>query len=243
VTSPALARELPDGSRRYTHPVTGAEVPSVTTVLSVIAKPALPGWAARTAAAYAVANWDTLGSLAISERLDLIRCAHEREAQAAASTGDTVHEMSERWATGTPFTAPAAIKGFTDQYIRFLIDVRPRFTENEVTLWSHRHRYAGTCDFIAEIDGQIILVDLKSGKKVHPEAALQVSALANADVIIREDGTEEPLPDITGLMILHVRPRSWKLIPVRHREQNTAAFLAARDLWGWRHEVAPAVYL
>ena len=243
MTSPVLARDLPDGSRRYVHPVTGEEVPSVTTILSVIAKPALTGWAARTAAAYAVSNWDQLAAMRVSERTELIRHAHDREAQAAARTGDAVHAMIEAWAAGRPYPElPKQAGGFASQYAAFLLEARPRFLENEVTLWSRADRYAGTCDWIAEIGGTVILGDTKTGRRVYPEAALQVSALAHAEVIVRADGTEEEMPVIGGLAVLHVRPRSWQLITVSRETENVAAFLAARDIWGWQHEVAPAVY-
>jgi hypothetical protein len=242
VTAPELAREMPDGSRRYIHPVTGQSVPSVTTVLSVIAKPKLTGWAARSAAQYAVANWEMLSQLDAAERCELIMTAHERSSGAAASKGDTVHELIQAWSTGVPFPeVPKEVGGFVSQYISFLMTEQPVFLANEVTMWSHEHGYAGTCDWIARIGTGIILADVKSGRRAYPEAGLQVAALAGADVIIAADGTERELPVISSLAVLHIRPRSWKLIPVKHRQENLAAFLAALQLWRWQHETAPDV--
>lgn len=240
MTSPVLARDLPDGTRRYAHPVTGEEVFSVTTVLSVIAKPRLAGWAARQAAEYAVTNWRELADLPVSQRVSAIKGAHERMAAKAAATGDAVHELIEAWSCGVAHPdPPREISGFTGQYISFLTDVRPQFLENEATLWSHRHGYAGTCDWIARIGERVILGDTKSGKRVYPEAVLQVTALANADVILHADGTEEPLPPCDELAILHIRPRSWKLVPVKLEDVNMDTFLAALAIRKWQDAVAP----
>lgn len=242
MTSPILATDLPDGSRRYTHPRTSEEAPSVTTVLKVILKPDVDSWEERVTARYAAAHWAELGEMTAADRGKMLETASFRESQAARETGDAVHELAEKWGRGVPSGGvPKGIKGYADQYVRFLMECRPRFRESEVTLWSRTYGYAGTCDWIACIAGRTVLADIKTGKRAYPEAALQVSALANADFILRPDGTEEEIPAIDELAVLHVRPRSWRLIPVTCRQENTAAFLAARDIWGWLHDTAPRV--
>src|SRR5690349_18139839 len=142
MTRPALAREMPDGSRRYVHPVTGEIYPSVTTILDMINKPALIGWAARMAAEYAVSQWDELGELPPLERVAPIREAHQRVAGDAAGKGDAVHEVVDSWMSGKPHPdSPKAIAPFVSNFISFLTDVRPVFLENEVTLMSREHGY------------------------------------------------------------------------------------------------------
>lgn len=238
MTSPPLAREMPDGTRRYVHPVTGETVPSVTTVLKVLAKDKLIGWAASQAAKYACEHWEELGELPSWERARLIREAHVQVRERTARAGDEAHEMVQAWMTGVPFPGRNSRSG---QLADFMVEVAPRFIENEVTLWSRTYGYAGTCDWIADIGGVRTLGDSKTGRGVYPEAALQVAALAGTDFIMREDGTEQPLPATTALAVLHLRPRSWKLIPVSYREECFAAFLAALRLWTWEQDTAPYV--
>jgi hypothetical protein len=243
VTQPALAITRPDGYRVYRHPRTGEEVPSITTVLKhAIAKPALISWAAKMAAQYAAENWDELESLPPDVKVERIRYAHAQARDAAADTGDAVHEVIDAWSKGAPCDPPDKTTApFMRQFTDFLFECNPQFLENEVTLWSRKHSYAGTADWIAEIDGQICLGDNKTGRRIYEESAIQVSALAGTDFIIREDGSEEEIPALEKLVVLHVRPRSWKLIPIGYQQENFTAFLAARTLLSWSQEVAPDV--
>lgn len=242
MTSPPLARLTLDGRRLYCHPVTGEMVPSVTTVIDVaVAKPALVDWAGKMAALHAVSNWEELGGLPVMRRVEQIRWAHRRAADEAADIGDAVHETIEAWSKGEKAVTTKRTDSYLNQFIAFMMDRRPRFIENEVTVWSRTHGYAGTADWIAEIGGHVYLGDNKTGKRVYPEVGMQLSALASADFIIRQDGTEEPMPQVDFLAALHVRPRSWKLVPVNHRDDNFGAFLAAKHIYDWTQSTAPVV--
>lgn len=246
MTKPVLAQlvTLPNGeqSRRYVHPVTGEQVPSVTSVLNMINKPKLPGAAARVAAEYAAANWAELSGYPLGKRVVLIKTAHEREWGAKASLGDTVHDMVDAWCKGVPFPdVPKEIKGFAGQVISFLMDNRPEFIENEVTFWSRTHGYAGTGDAIVRIGGKTYVADWKTGKRLWPEVGMQTAALAGADFLIRADGTEEEIPPLDGIAALHLRPRSWTWQVLDHQKENFQAFLACRALLRWETEFAPAV--
>lgn len=241
MTSPALAVELPDGSRQYRHPLTYETVPSVTTILKMIAKTRLPDWSARLAATHAVENWEAMGHLSDLEKIEESRWAHERYSQERRDIGNLVHEAVDCWNAGRPCDSPPEIGGYLNSYVKFLTKYQPEVLESEVTLWSRAYGYAGTADGIFRIGGKTVLFDVKTGKRVYEEAALQVSALAACDFIIREDGTEEEIPQVDGLAVIHVRPRSWHLITIQHRETNLTAFLAALELWGWEHNTAPHV--
>lgn len=243
MTKPVLAVQSGD-HRVYRHPRTREEVPSVTTVIGMVSKPFLVPWAAKMAAEHAAANWYRLSKLSPEERITEIKNAHKQYAEKRADIGDAVHDLIDCWSKGTSYHEwPVEIDPYINQFISFMTEHRPEFLENEVTLWSRKHNYAGTADWIAKIDGRVILGDNKTGRRVYNEVGLQLSALANADFIIREDGTEEPLPEIEGLAALHIRPRSWKLVPVYEQGECFSAFLAARKLLYWEREIAPNVLL
>lgn len=244
MTDPKLAvTDAKTGNRRYRHPVTKAYVPSVTTVIKGgIPKPALVPWAAKMAAEHACANWLRLSQLPHQDRIEEIKGAYKEYTEKAANLGDIVHSLIDCWSTGRPYPEwPKEAEHFVDSFIGFMAAERPEFIENEVTLWSEKYGYAGSADFIARIRGKVILGDVKTGRRVYPEVGLQLSALAHADFILREDGTQEPLPGIEGLAALHVRPRSWSLIPVNEAEECFNAFLAAKRVMEWERNVAPSV--
>jgi hypothetical protein len=242
MTAPALARTTAKG-RVYVHPVTGEEVPSVTTIISGgVPKPALTPWAAKMAAEYAVANWETLGGLSDAERIDLIKGAHRRRTETASDLGTAVHDAADHWvrSEAMPKWEPG-VEPFMEQFCEFLAAREPEFLMTEVTVWNRTHGYAGTFDWLALINGKVTLGDHKTGKNVYPEVGLQLSALSHAEFILRRDGTEEPLPAIDLLGALHLRPRSWALIPVGNPEECWQAFLAAKVITDWSRKVAPAV--
>lgn len=201
----------------------------------------MTGWAARLAADYAIENWEALGAASLYERRELIRYEHDRVREKASDLGTKVHNVIDDWAQGRPHTPAKETKPFLNNFISFMFEKHPRFIENEVTVWSRKHQYAGTFDWVAEIDGEILLGDTKSGKSVHEEVGLQLAALANADFIIRDDGTEEPMPEVDGLAVLHVRPRGHKLFRVHKEAESFRAFLACRELYSWLHETSEHV--
>jgi len=242
MTKPALARSTANG-RVYTHPLTGEQVPSVTTIISGgVPKPALPRWAAKAAAEYAAKTWDVLTALDADERVALIKGAPWRESGAAADLGTAVHDAVDHWCRDAPMPAWApGVEPFMEQFVDFLEQRQPEFLHNEVTVWNRTHGYAGTLDFIAAIGSKVTLGDTKTGKGVYPEVALQLTALARAEFILHPDGTEEPLPTIEQLGVLHLRPKSWALVPVVTSDACWRAFLAAAEITRWTRDIAPSV--
>lgn len=233
MSAPPLAVQ-DDWRRKYIHPVSGECVPSVTTILQVLPKEGLSSWMAKEAARFAVEHWDELAMLSPQERLEPIQRASEAISVPAADKGDLVHDIIDSWMSGRPRDDnPDRVSSYMNSFIRFLTETRPRFIENEVCMFSRAYEYCGTADWIAEIDGKIILGDTKSGKAIYPEAALQVSALAHADFILRDDGSEEKIPPISDLLVLNVRPRSWKLARVRNPDACFQVFLGARRIYDW----------
>src|SRR5260370_11473261 len=101
MTIPPLAREPPYG-RGYYHPLTGEIVPSVTTIIKVLDKPALQGWGARIAAEYAVRHWDELSQMDPTARIAPIKEAHLVKSGAARDLGTLVHDICDKWQKGLP---------------------------------------------------------------------------------------------------------------------------------------------
>ena len=81
--------------------------------------------------------------------------------------------------------------------------------------------YGGTCDLIAELDGEVWLLDWKTGSSVAdprrdrvPRPRLQLAAYANAEFIARvNDPTRYPLPADYRYGILHVTDGGTRLYP------------------------------
>ena len=240
MTLPPLVKGT-DWDRGYLNPVTGEFAPSVTTILKVIHKKELDNWAARMAADYAVKNWDELSGCGDAMRRDQIKSAPEVYTTQKADLGTAVHEVADRWMKGIPSEETKETSSYISQFIRFLAEFKPRFTGTEATVWSRRDEYAGTADIFAVIDGENWLIDIKTGKGIYPETGLQLAALANAEFRILPDGTELELPRFDEWAVLHLRPRGWKLVPIREKEACHSAFLGAREIFRFLNETAEHV--
>lgn len=82
-----------DKNHVYTTPI--GKLPSVTTILSVLAKPALVPWAVKVTCDYIENNLDK-GSP--SEVIRMARKEATRVGQEAMDIGSAVHDLVEKWA-------------------------------------------------------------------------------------------------------------------------------------------------
>ena len=242
MTGPALAVEQPDGSRLYVHPVTDERAPSVTTIMKEgIGKPFLTKAATGLSGKYAAENWEELSRMPSWERVELIRYASDREWGKARDLGTKVHAMIENWIKGEPCEPAKETNPYMNSYISFMMDRQPEFSHSEVTVWSRKHGYAGTADAICIMKDRTFIIDFKSGRNLHSDVALQLSALAMADFILTDEGEELKIPQVDALAAVHIRPRSWHIAEIDHVEESWAAFLACRQLYSWIHDCSESV--
>jgi len=240
VTAPPLARETPFG-REYYNFRTQERAPSITSILKVINKEQVNSWAVGMAASHANENWDEMADWHPSRRKEAMVSAHEEYTAERARIGTLVHETCEAIIKGIPVEVPKEAASYVGQFGKFVMEKRPRFTHSEVTVWSRTWGYAGTADIIMEMDGETVLADIKTGRSAHPENGLQLAALKYADFIIDPACEEHDIPQIRRLAVLHLRPRGWKLIPIRQERDCMKAFCAALELFRWKDEVAEHV--
>jgi hypothetical protein len=259
VTNPRLAFQGEDGGRRYRHPKTGDVVPSITTVIGVLAKPALVPWAVKLTADAALDHLSALNAAAgvpvckakrvADECGQCTECVVKRIKRVANNTrddaadlGSRLHEYAEAWAKDEP-TPPITedLRPFVSAFRSFLDDQQPKFEWIEATVWSYTHGYAGTLDFVAVMDGLWTFGDYKTGKAVYPEVGLQIAAAARADCILAPDGTEYPVPQAERAVGVHIRPKGYTVHEVTHLDECFDGFLGALDAYRWKAGVAQGV--
>lgn len=248
MTEPILAVSVAGQGRMYRHPQTRELYPSVTNIIDVLAKPWLGAWAAKLVAEYA---WDSREVLSrIDEReaaVDMLKGAIRRKRDRAADVGSTIHAFIESLVLGTP--APAleeehvpyieAVQGFLDEF-------DPEFLVVEGTVFSSDFppelRYAGTFDFLARVDGALLLGDYKTGSGVYDEVALQLAALSRAESVWdRHTGALSPMPTVDACVAVHLRPREYALHVIRADDLAYQAFLGLRQAWPWTKNQAGIV--
>lgn len=262
-TQPAAGqrRSRDDGYGRSSrfYEIGGESFPSVTTILGVLGKPALVNWAANkereacieaACAIYADLPTDApkmmpaVYKLSLQERIGKQK-AHARELIKASEIGTEVHaliEWSMKREMGRPAgRAPKVTVAASDSFARYeewRLDValRPRWIE--ATVFSERHRYAGTVDCLGDIEREAqrlaALLDWKTGKAIYAEALLQNSAYVEAT---REMGTGVDVggivrfPKVSGEADFEVR---W-IGPEEHA-RLFQVFLNVKAIWDWMEE-------
>jgi hypothetical protein len=205
-------------ARQYWFPLTPDGEPdeivfSVTTILKMINKGAIPQWYADQVAAKIAAFPDASFTRTEGETFNFFRWAGSNALKEAGELGDGLHSYAERDLTGE--SHPEGWLDARDTQLRGLWhDLRwhhnfePVYTE--VTAWSHTHGYAGTLDGLGYLDGKLTLWDIKTSRNMWPEHKEQLAALGNVDELLIEveplKWQREDLPEIEQYAILHLRP-------------------------------------
>ena len=207
MTAPALARGKT--GRRYIWPPNTDKpelvVPSVTTILGQLAKPALTNWAAKEVATYAVENILAWQDLPTDDALDLLKRAPYRNMTKKGDLGTAIHTAIDTWIGGEPTIDNLDLLPYVGAAISFMDDHVEKVVHSEVTIFNRTYKYAGSTDCIVTLkDGRTAIVDWKSGKAVYPEVALQLSGYANGEFIGHDDGTVADLPQIDVGIVVHL---------------------------------------
>ncbi|MCX6788469.1 MAG: hypothetical protein NTZ36_01120 [Candidatus Jorgensenbacteria bacterium] len=130
--------------------------PRVTRILEIKAKPALYRF------------YGKVSSFAEGERIK----------NQSAVEGTLIHETAEKIFLNQPVDVPESIEASISALRNFMsekkIHVDPEYVE--ARLVNHEHRYAGTLDAIALIDGKLGILDIKTSQEIYRDYNLQTSA-------------------------------------------------------------------
>lgn len=233
--------------------------PGVTSIIDTLNKPSLPNWYARRTAELAVDSLSFVGEMA--ERggreaaVQYLSGAARRYTKDRADLGSDAHDMFERMIRGERVGyVPRDLEPFKRHFTEFLDAVQPELVRAEEVAWSDTHRYAGSFDATLRVrlddrgkpdpqgDPALVIADWKTGRNIYPSVALQMSAYANADVIISPDGQRSFMPEYDGACVLHITADGWEFIPVRiDRSDVFGSFLHLRAAFDWEREVSKTV--
>lgn len=116
--------------------------------------------------------------------------------QAAGDKGSKVHQAIERLLQGKKVKMEDTFLNKTTgeeeeltleeyeclmSFAKWFERTKPKVMANEIVMFNQREDYAGMVDFIGRINGQIYLVDFKTGQTIWPEYELQISAYSHLE--------------------------------------------------------------
>ncbi len=232
MTQPTLARTTPNG-RYYPHPITGSDVPSITTVTSVVNYRNLQRWYARRAiAAYQNGAKGDLG-----QALNIAFGPND-----ASIRGDRIHGAIEAALIGThteELLLSREEEMTRDQALLLIEEWHLQPVGVEVTRFGmvpSGHGYGGTADLIAFKGDELVVLDWKTGR-LHAAAALQGAALCHA----MYDATGRVRPTPTTSYVVGLSPTGYHVGTPKDPERAWSAFCSLLDAWHWRENEDDAI--
>lgn len=189
--------------------IQGKKYLRVTRVLSIIDKPELRNWYAKT------------GNAKAKEIL-----------KKQAGFGTTSHKLIEVYLNEGKVDMnnyDDKYKEMMDTFNKWKSTIEIKIESIEQKLWSNKYNYAGTCDCIAIINNKRYLCDWKTSKDIYPEYILQLAAYYMS---FKELTGKE----LDGAMILQMRDGKYQEKYYTKQELTEAfyIFLAAQEIFKWK---------
>jgi len=226
-------------------------LPSVTTILEVISKPAVGIFKAKEAAraiyrqAYRIGTDPEFEDEAESVAWALKESDKARDR--AAEIGSSVHILADLLGASETASNGWQLSEQEQPYVEAYRDFLGRYGRSSIVSSEHMvwslDGYAGTYDQLMMIDGELWLIDIKtSAHGPYPEWGLQLAAYAWAHwIIVPGQHAPHSMPAVMRFGILHLRPdlypdTGWRLIEYPCTSRDYGAFLSALDLWKWKKE-------
>lgn len=244
-----------DAEERF-YEVEGVKMPSVTTILNVISKPALQFWYVKMALEYIRQNHGRINEITVGDILKEARKKPDELKEEAANIGSLVHWQLEKLVKSMIETKQSFqvdvdhfdFSGLTSRYakpvdeilekvvnstkafVKWAASVKFEPIESELMVYSRRWHYAGTLDCVAKINGKLAVIDFKSSKSYWPEMDLQVSAYRQA----YQEMTGRK-PKEAWILRLGKEDGEFEAIQVKSLAKSMRAFKGAYELWLWKN--------
>lgn len=232
--------------------------PGVTSIVGMLPKPFLQFWSAKMAAELAVDSLDFIEGIhkrgGRDAAVQYVSGAARRYTKERSDIGSEAHDMFERMIRGERVGYVARdMAPYQRHFAEFLDVVQPELVRAEDVAWSDTHRYAGSFDAMLRLrldengkpdpagEEALVIADWKTSKSTYADVALQMSAYAHADKVIAPDGTETPMPEFDGAVVLHITPEQWAFKPVQISEPVFSHFLHLRATFDWDRDVSKNV--
>lgn len=202
----------------HVYKLDGKRMTGVTTILGVINKPALIGWAANMACDYVLEHAEKCEPKEGSDEqiywinadhIEDARKAHTRKKDARAMEGGDVHSLIEAYIKGlieknkgeantAKYLVPDDETTPLNRFITWARENNVQFLESEKVMYHPDWFVGGTADFVCLIDGKKYVGDIKTQKKIWDRVPFfQMAAYRG---MLEQMGEE----DFHGSLIVHL---------------------------------------
>jgi hypothetical protein len=219
-------------TRTYPDPYSDRKLPSVTSILGLLDKPALMYWSVNCACDYIQENCHGVVSLSKKTLFNLIEKARKEwrnVGKKAMDIGTQVHENIQYYLENNLKEPKIEDENVLSAFIAFLEwkdkhNLVPIACEHVV----YGKDYAGTVDLICKLDDKVTLIDFKSSKAIYDEYWYQAGAYANA-----WDLGTSPFIEQVGILRLDKETGypDWETKTREEIDKYYIAFLKLVDFW------------
>lgn len=122
----------------------------------------------------------------VSDIMEPLKNAHysgisEVTLKKAAERGTILHNAIENWIKFGIEDVPQEYEGYFKCFLDFMKEKNPKILGSEVRMYHKLLKYSGTADLIADINGEITLIDYKSASVISDmNCSVQLEAYAQA---------------------------------------------------------------
>lgn len=239
MANPANATTSSDGKRYYEW--NGEMLPSVTTLRRIVGVPfPLVNWMQANVMNAVIAD----PSLAVPQSGDKpvdtrrrIRQAADAERDAAADRGTAIHEAAEKGLL--PESLDDTVGLPLVQFYNWVNESGAKVLSQEGQVFNTRLKYAGSYDLIIQLpDGRIIVCDIKTGKNIYADHAMQLMGYAMPDNIVGfgnqvDDANTQLLRSAHGVAVIHLTDTGWEFIELTVGKELRQAFESMCVLAHW----------
>lgn len=182
---------------------------SVTTILDVANKPGLNAWR------------DTVGPEEANKVM-----------YESAAIGTEVHSLCEQILKGeTGWASADEVVPYVQGFERWLEKTEPQTVATELFVFSRRHGYAGTADYICFIGKELWIIDFKTSKSLHDSMGLQLAAYRQA--------YEEMTGERARTAILKLTTKTQKGWQFKEYNEPIKPFLGLKAFFDWEIKKNP----
>lgn len=225
----------------------GRDLPSWSTIRHIAGiKQQIHAWALEGMVTEALAMGTTIAAAAVTGQpaaVDMVRRrlwdAATEERDRAARLGIKVHQAVE---TGVrPEIADADIARKLGSFHHWLARSGARILRHEYRIYNLTVGYGGTVDLLVVLpNGRVFVVDIKSGKNLWGEHALQVMGYLQGEFVGLDDVVDEGLTafhrGVHGMAVLHLGDDFWEFRSLLPDQATWDAFRGLFTFAVWQHE-------
>lgn len=223
---------------RHVYTLNGKRLYGVTTVLGVINKPALVGWAAKMVTEHIKETCpeefhpvEGVRYTVTLVELERAKSAHTRKKDFSATIGTDIHAecetlVNEAIAQGGKIVRPFHTEPMVQKFIDWAMREDIKFLASEKQLYSKTLWVAGTCDLLFEKDGKRYVGDIKTTSGIYDRTPFFQCA---GYEIMLEEGGEVPFDG--GRCIIRLGKDGSFEVVYSNSPVDKGGFLAALELF------------